>query len=70
MDFATLTQAVTSVGFPIAACVGLFYLYDKTIKELTQTLAKIDNTLDNMSKRLDSLERNVKGEHDGNSQGM
>jgi hypothetical protein len=32
---------ISSVGFPIAASVGIFYLYNKTIKELTVTLEKI-----------------------------
>lgn len=44
MDFNVVLTAISSVGFPIAACAGLFYLYDKTIKELTNSLNKIDNT--------------------------
>lgn len=51
-----IAQIVSTVGFPIAACAGLFYLYDKTIKDLTITLAKIDATLDGIAKRLDSTE--------------
>lgn len=51
-----IAQIVSTVGFPIAACAGLFYLYDKTIKDLTVTLAKIDATLDGIAKRLDSLQ--------------
>lgn len=39
-----IVTAISTVGFPIAACIGLFYLYDKTIKELTVVLNKIDNT--------------------------
>ena len=51
-----IAQIVSTVGFPIAACAGLFYLYDKTIKDLTITLAKIDATLDGIAKRLDSID--------------
>lgn len=51
-----IAQIISTVGFPIAACAGLFYLYDKTIKDLTITLAKIDATLDGIAKRLDSIE--------------
>ena len=55
-----IAQIVSSVGFPIAACAGLFYLYDKTIKDLTIALAKIDATLDGIAKRLDSNEEEEK----------
>ena len=51
-----IAQIISTVGFPIAACAGLFYLYDKTVKDLTITLAKIDATLDGIAKRLDSIE--------------
>lgn len=44
MDFNAILTAISTVGFPIAACGGLFYLYDKTIKDLTTILNKIDNT--------------------------
>lgn len=56
MEIEPIVQLVSTVGFPIVACVGLFYLYDKTIKDLTITLAKIDSTLDGIAKRLDSIE--------------
>ena len=53
MDFASVTQAITTIGFPIVACCGLFYLYDKTIKELTATITKIDVTLTHIMERLE-----------------
>lgn len=45
MGESEILQAIGSVGFPIVACCWMFYLYDKTIKDLTQTMAKIDNTM-------------------------
>lgn len=56
MDANGIIAAIGSVGFPIVACVGLFYLYDKTIKSLTITLTKIDGTLDRIVKKLDGDE--------------
>ena len=56
MDANAIITAIGSVGFPIVACVGLFYLYDKTIKSLTITLAKIDRTLDSIVKKLEGDE--------------
>lgn len=47
-------QAIGSVGFPIVAACGMFYLYDKTIRELTITLTKIDSTLANVLAELHS----------------
>jgi len=44
MEISDILTAISTVGFPIVACGGLFYLYDKTIKDLTTVLNKIDNT--------------------------
>lgn len=48
---------ISSIGFPIAASVGIFYLYDKTIKELTVTLAKIGDGVEQL------LDRKNRGEN-------
>ena len=53
MDANTIVSIIGSVGFPIVACCGLFYLYDKTIKDLTVTLTKIDATLDGIKDMLE-----------------
>lgn len=45
MDVNEIIQIVGSLGFPIVAACAMFYLYDKTIRELTVTLTKIDATL-------------------------
>ena len=49
MDANSVVSIISSVGFPIAACCGLFYLYKETITDLTLTLAKIDTTLDGVA---------------------
>lgn len=46
MDYNAIIQAIGSVGFPIVASIGMFYLYNKTITELTGTLTRMDKTLD------------------------
>lgn len=45
MDVSVILQAIGSVGFPIVAACAMFYLYDKTVKELTLTLTRIDTTM-------------------------
>lgn len=41
-EIATL---ISTVGFPIAACIGMFYLYNKTITGLTETLTSMNHIL-------------------------
>lgn len=48
-----IITAIGSVGFPIVAACGIFYLYDKTIKEITQTLIKVNSTLEVIANKLD-----------------
>lgn len=41
MDVNTVVSIIGSLGFPIVACVGMFYLYDRTLKEFTVSLNDI-----------------------------
>lgn len=54
MDVNQIAQIIGSLGFPIVAACAMFYLYDKTIKDLTVTIAKIDVTLQHLINRIDS----------------
>lgn len=56
MDLNEIITVISSVGFPIVACFGIFYLYDRTIKELTITLAKIDTTLDGVASAIKEMQ--------------
>lgn len=49
MDTNEIMQAISTVGFPIAACCVLFYLYDKTLREVVSTLQDVSNTLKEVS---------------------
>lgn len=55
MDINAIIQAIGSVGFPIVACIGLFYLYNETI-------TKITNTLDLLNKSVEMLAEELKRE--------
>lgn len=59
MDVQTVIGAIGSVGFPIVACCGLFYLYDRTIKDLTTTLSQINSALDGIKDSLEKLEKKL-----------
>lgn len=45
MDVNALMQAIGSVGFPIVACCGLFYLYNETITKITNTLELLNKSV-------------------------
>lgn len=59
MDMQAVINAIGSVGFPIVACCGLFYLYDKTIKEIVNALGDVKSTLSDVNKTLDSLNKKL-----------
>lgn len=53
MDYQAIAQFISSVGFPICAFGAIFYLYDKTVKDLTVTITKIDSTLEHILQHLE-----------------
>jgi len=49
MDINAVSTLITSVGFPIAACICLFYLLNKqteTLNELKIVMTKLIDKLD------------------------
>ena len=52
MEPNEVMQAISTVGFPIAACCVLFYLYDKTLREVVATLQDVSKTLKEVSDTL------------------
>lgn len=59
MDVNEIIQIVGSLGFPIVAACAMFYLYDKTIRELTVTLTKIDATLAQLVAHVEEVKNDV-----------
>lgn len=55
MDAQAIISAIGSVGFPIVAAVGMFYLYDKTVKDLTGMIQKIDITLQMLVNKMEGV---------------
>ena len=68
-EIDAVLQVINTVGFPIAACVALFYMCNKfieqmqanneenrkSISEMSATLSKLDATLDKIYTKLDQL---------------
>lgn len=57
MESTQVIELVTQVGFPIVACIALFYLYDKSIKGFMQTLSKMETLLEDVSDFIKTIER-------------
>lgn len=52
-SLADIATIISTVGFPIVACCGIFYLYNKTIQDITTAINKMDATLELIIKYLD-----------------
>ena len=59
MDVNTIITAVGSVGFPIVACCGLFYLYNETITKITNTLDLLNKSVELLAEELKRKDENV-----------
>lgn len=52
MELNELISAIGSVGFPIVACCGLFYLYNETITKITTTLNLLNKSVEMLAEEL------------------
>lgn len=50
-----IITAISSVGFPIAACIALFKLYRETITNFNKSIDKNTDALDNLQGALNKL---------------
>ena len=57
-----IIQGISTVGFPIVASVGMFYLYNKTITNLTETLSIMNVTLQDLKHEIMKAEGDVENE--------
>lgn len=64
MDIATITSLIGSLGFPIAACIALFYylnkereVHEKEIDELKNCINENNTILAALKTLLESIER-------------
>jgi hypothetical protein len=59
MDVNDIVTLIGSLGFPIVACVGMFYLYNRTLKDFTSTLNDIANEIKELREELKELIKNA-----------
>ena len=59
MDVNDIVSIIGSLGFPIVACVGMFYLYNRTLKDFTSTLDDIAGEIKELREELKELIKNA-----------
>ena len=59
MDVNDIVTLICSLGFPIVACVGMFYLYNRTLKDFTITLNGIASEIKELREELKELIKNA-----------
>lgn len=59
MDVNDIVALIGSLGFPIVACVGMFYLYNRTLKDFTSTLDDITSEIKGLREELKELIKNA-----------
>lgn len=64
MEMTELISAIGSVGFPIVACCGLFYLYNETITKITTTLNLLNKSVEMLAEELQKNNTQVGGNLD------
>ena len=61
MDVTAITQFVSTVGFPIAACVAMFWMVNKQNDSHKQEIDKMSEALNNNTIALTKLTDKLEG---------
>lgn len=59
MNVNDIVALIGSLGFPIVACVGMFYLYNRTLKDFTSTLDDVASEIKELREELKELIKNA-----------
>lgn len=53
MEYNELIQAISTVGFPIVCCCGLFWMLNTTMKELKEAIIGLTQTVSLINARME-----------------
>lgn len=60
MDVQTIIQIISTLGFPIACCIALFWYINKTLKDFTKDIQQaVDKLTELISKDTDATTKLV-----------
>lgn len=63
MDYNTIVTLVGSLGFPIAACIALFWMINTTMKEFKETVAENTKAMTELVTTVKAI--SIRGDEDG-----
>ena len=52
MEYNDFVQAISTVGFPIVCCCGLFWMINTTMKELKDAIIVLTQTVSLLNERM------------------
>ena len=56
-----ITTAITTVGFPIVACCGIFWFANKMFDKITSVISENTKAITILSEKMDSITRSDDG---------
>lgn len=59
MDVQAVLTAISTVGFPIVACCGLFWFANKMVDKMTTTVEENTIAINKLSEKLDKESNNA-----------
>lgn len=57
MDVQTISQLISSIGFPIAACCAIFYMMNKEREDHKNEVNTLKDVISNINETLASLKQ-------------
>ncbi len=60
-DLQTFITVINQTGFPIAACVALFWLVNTTLKQNKEILDELKTTIQNNTHAIEEVSKQIKG---------
>jgi len=57
MDVQTISQLISTIGFPIAACCAIFYMMNKEREDHKNEVSTLKDVISNINETLASLKQ-------------
>ena len=60
LDLHKLIEVINQTGFPIAACVALFWLVNTTLKQIKEVLDELNIIIQNNTHAIEEVSKQIK----------
>ena len=61
LDLQNMITVINQTGFPIAACIALFWLVNKTLKAQQEILNEVKTAIQNNTHAIEKISKQIKG---------